>query len=372
MEIVFLTATTFIYQSRRDLFIDSIEQKYKVHLWSMNIIYDLNYELCDELSNVHHLSSIQELETKFGEIKGKKIIITDLSLKHLSKVYKIIKRNKIDIIYISKNDFQNYITNKSKLIYENLNIVQKLKIILKKSSLIEKIINTKKYGFSCYDYFLSEYNYYPISTKKYIKIHHVKYDEYLGELSKRPIISKKYAVFLDSYIPFHPDILEHDSSQSVEPIKYFKLLNDFFDFIEKKYDVEVVISSHPKAEYTDEIFNGRKIIKYNTPNLIQYSEFVIAHATTSIINVVLASKPIVFIFYDEMLRKGTRRWTISTIEYSKMLEASLVNIEETFKFNLNINSYIYNKFKYDYIVNRKAEDVGNKKIIIDFLTQYFT
>ena len=217
------------------------------------------------------------------------------------------------------------------------------------------------------DYCLTIRNLGGRPAKRYHYIHHIKYDSYLESIKNHSIVNYKYAVFVDSNLPFLSDIIDSRGEKSVEPNKYFNLLNNFFDYLEKKYNLKIIIAPHPKADYDNSIFKQREIIKYKTDNLIKNSEIVITHDSTSIINAVLSKKNLVFVYYNEMLETGTKDWALRTIEYSKILKAPLVDLEKEFNLNLNINNKIFDKFVSNFIINKKKKKFSNEDIIIDLL-----
>ena len=127
-------------------------------------------------------------------------------------------------------------------------------------------------------------HFYPIgvNTKK-IWLHLLDYDIYLKYREEGADMTLgRYAVFLDEYIPFHPDY----QSMGVEPPasadEYYPKLCTFFEFIEKKFDLRVIVAAHPRSNYdlTKKYFGDRQVIKGKTTQLVKDSVFVIAHAST--------------------------------------------------------------------------------------------
>ena len=51
---------------------------------------------------------------------------------------------------------------------------------------------------------------------------------------------------LDNYLPFHPDF---GTGSLIEPEEYYVPLCHFFDHLERKYDVRIVIAAHPRSSY---------------------------------------------------------------------------------------------------------------------------
>jgi hypothetical protein len=143
----------------------------------------------------------------------------------------------------------------------------------------------------------------PITEKTvFIDCHALDYDVYLrNEAEGKPRgISGKYAVFIDMYVPFHPDYellgLEYECTVD----DYFPPLVAFFDLIESFTGCEVIIAAHPKAEYErhPDFFAGRKIIRNETINLVKYSDFVMTHSSTALNYAVLYGKPLLLLTQD--------------------------------------------------------------------------
>jgi hypothetical protein len=133
-----------------------------------------------------------------------------------------------------------------------------------------------------------------------IRAHTLDYDLYL-ENKDTVDDQEDYAVFLDEYLPYHPDFL----IETIGPIhlnaeQYYRTINKFFSEIEKKFGVRTIIAAHPYSRYDlkPECFPGREIIKGRTVELVKRSKFVFAHMSTSINFAVLYKKPILFLTTD--------------------------------------------------------------------------
>ena len=116
---------------------------------------------------------------------------------------------------------------------------------------------------------------------------------------------KDTAVFLDQELISKGGSVE-DYTISLE--EYNKLLNNFFDMLEKKTNLEVVIALHPRNK--ENLFLKRKCYQNKTCELVRKSNIVIAHYSTAISFAVLFYKPILFLTCNGF--KGT--WTQKYIE----------------------------------------------------------
>lgn len=142
---------------------------------------------------------------------------------------------------------------------------------------------------------------YPVDRKKFtetIWIHTMDYDLYLEEQrcsSSEP--EQNIAVFLDEYLPFHPDRLYDGVKGPSEPEEYYPMLDKFFGRVENELKLEVVIAASPRSEYEKkpDYFNGRRCIKGKTPELVRKSRLVMMHDSSSITYANLFQKPVMFL-----------------------------------------------------------------------------
>jgi hypothetical protein len=175
---------------------------------------------------------------------------------------------------------------------------------------------------------------------------------------------KKQIVFIDQYMPFHNDFKLNGES-GVNPEKYYKSLNNFFDFLEKKYEASVVICAHPSAEkYKDfNFFNGREIVYNKTSEYVQTAFGVVSHYSTALSYSVMAGKPIILITSDEFNKKYIEGPKIIEL-YHAILNAPIVNIdhigEPCFK---DIDKKAYGQFMYSYLTTELSHNHPNSEII---------
>lgn len=203
---------------------------------------------------------------------------------------------------------------------------------------------------------------------KIIEVNSFDFDKYIETKECAKILGNKYCVYLDEYLPHHPDF-EMLNIKTIESTAFYNKLNDFFDFIEKKYDMEVVIAAHPKAEKYKEkdFFNNRKVFFNKTANLTRYSEFILAHCSTSISFAVLNNKPVLFLISDAI--KNIMPYYFNfIIGFSKTLGSKFINIDEDFCENIEIskpNDLKYLEYKYNYLTSQKSEMRVSSEIFIE-------
>jgi len=198
----------------------------------------------------------------------------------------------------------------------------------------------------------------PITKKTNILFsHYFDYDLYLKEIQKPLFLDKKRCVYLDSFLPFHPDA---DSKQIISPDKYYQPLCAFFDFLEKEYHVKIIIAAHPRSDYETRIdyFGGRKVVKGKTAELVRNSGVVMAHESASISFAILFKKPLIFVTFDEL--SGTING--KTINFmASFLDKKPINLSGNFKIDWDkemiINEEAYRNYRNKYIKEEKIEDL---------------
>lgn len=203
---------------------------------------------------------------------------------------------------------------------------------------------------------------------KVIPMNAADYDQYqkINSGNLAPIVSGRYAVFLDIYLPYHADAKVVGWS-SVKPDAYYASLNQFFALLEKKYNIEIVIAAHPRADYrTLNPFNGRRIFHGRTPELVKDADFVISHSSTSQSYAILNQKPIVFIYTNEMLSVYRYTYMNEIYDAARHLNAAIYNIDEISNSEqITIKAAdpeCYESYKYNYLTSPESEHVLTQEI----------
>tara|TARA_B100001142_G_C14344785_1_gene659475 strand:+ start:859 stop:2040 length:1182 start_codon:yes stop_codon:yes gene_type:complete len=193
-----------------------------------------------------------------------------------------------------------------------------------------------------------------ISTKsKVVHIHANDYDIFLKDNKEsKPELNYRYAVFIDQNLAHNTDPLITGTGRVVTEQNYFPSLKKFFDQIEKKYDIRVVIAAHPRAsqDNASNFYGDRDIFYGNTLPLVRESEIVLLHYSNAVNFAVLYKKPILF-FTTKELDSSFRKPAIDSLAAS--LNKSIYNIDSQDSFDLafemEVNHEIYRDFKENYI-----------------------
>jgi len=123
--------------------------------------------------------------------------------------------------------------------------------------------------------------------------HGYDYDLYLA--AKDGAKRDGTAVFLDEYVPFHPDYLRRGHEPYSTAERYYPELRGFFDAFERATGLTVVVAAHPRSSYEKhpDYFGGRRVVRGRTVELVRDSDAVIAHSSTALAFAVLFRKPVV-------------------------------------------------------------------------------
>lgn len=207
-----------------------------------------------------------------------------------------------------------------------------------------------------------------------VNINYFDYDNWLACKSEADLVKEKYCVFIDQNLTDHPD-LEICGLKAPDRIKYFSSLNKFFYEVERKYNLKVVISAHPKAlgYFANNPFEGRRIFYNSSCVLVKHSEFVLTHQSTAISYPILFGKPIVFLNSLE-IKKAMSDFYYYTEYLSEYLNCCLVLLDE-WSDQKDIKFYIdyvkYDEYKFKYLTSCFTEKETSKRLfynkIIDLL-----
>ena len=220
--------------------------------------------------------------------------------------------------------------------------------------------------------FLHQIYEFTVSSSKAVSprylIHHPDYEAYIRDA--QPILTDPYILFVDVFYPLHPD---HSFAPLVtaEWVNgYRSLMMSFFDYLEKKYGLPVVIAAHPKARYTGDEFGDRKILSGKSGNLIRHASIVISHESNSLSYISLADKPVAFVYPDTYKRH------MASLNYITKLAAlcgkEAYNLNET-RFEDIVIERIPDKIRKHYvdsfITSAEAGDMTNADIFIRILNE---
>jgi hypothetical protein len=214
-------------------------------------------------------------------------------------------------------------------------------------------------------------NFYDYESANIVEINYYDYDLYLASANEKRLIESDYCVFLDQYLPHHPDF-EIVNLKTIDENEYFPQLNKYFDYIEKKYNLKVVIAAHPKAlKYKSENpFNNRLIVYSQTCLLVRDAEFVMTSNSTSLSFALFYKKPLVFITSVAQKKKMCLHF-----EFTNYL-ATILNCTVILFDNFNdytiiktVDQQKYDDYKYKYLTSKISEKSPSNEIFISSIQQ---
>lgn len=133
--------------------------------------------------------------------------------------------------------------------------------------------------------------------------HSYDYEEYLKSGIENRIIEEKYILFVDTAVTNHPEYIyrgDHvfETQEVIE--EYYKNMCHFFDVVEEKYKLKVVVAAHPRSHFKGDEFQGREIILGESQSLIAGAERIFTGPSMSIAFMALYQKPFALISTEEL------------------------------------------------------------------------
>lgn len=212
---------------------------------------------------------------------------------------------------------------------------------------------------------------------KFLIVHSNFYEEALEKKATERVVPQKYCVWLDSYIPYHPDLTQIPGAY-VNAESYYQALRKFFHWIQNEYGIKVVVAAHPRSDYNEhkDAYEGFEIYKFCTCVLVRDAEFVLSAASTSFLYAVMYKKPILFI-YQTALMNGLPTHILFMDKLSKEVGTRPIYIDGEQQMDrtnidklLLVNEEEYQRVANEYIkenFNGKIEGKSYKQQIISFL-----
>jgi hypothetical protein len=205
-------------------------------------------------------------------------------------------------------------------------------------------------------------------TSRVVPINFFDYDRYIDTRDRRDgaLVQGRYAVFLDSNLPFHSDLTFCGHRDRIDPVDYYRSLNRFFALLERTYGISIVIAAHPRADYDAARFEGRRIFRLSTAELVRDAEFVLSHASTAMSFAVLNCKPIIFIYTAGMAAAYERSFIRAMRCFADYLDCPLYNIDELKDGQQVVvrrpNLECYERYKYNFLTSRLSESTPTQEI----------
>lgn len=354
MKIIFLTSTPIPKHFGKMLNLKQFENyKTTVEIWSLaNLFLDTreinlyykNRNLKFKYKNHIKINTLNSLNQKLKENK-KNIFI------HLSKYHQLVndnflidKLNFFKIKYLATNfDPRNLFYSFGDIVKFPIRFIKRK--IRYKNFLPDAVITSGLKGYRDAKIFFPRSHIIDIPSIK------IKWKK------EKKIIKKKYICFIDENVGFSPDASLLKITQCKNISLYYENLNNFFDKIEKWYNLKIIICASGKHIYKNKkkFFKNRKIIYGKTLELIQHSEFIIAHGSLAIDQALVSKKHILLIDEISLTNNKRKDW----IYYDHFLKNKRLycdqivknDIDKLLKSNLNY----YKIYVENYLKNKKTK-----------------
>jgi len=346
-----------------------VKNGWKVDYWNVQNIFYKN-----KLNNSYEKCKISKINNfKFNNIVSlfRRILITEHSyyvdfldnsfLSFILRKILYLKNNKrilIDSANYPALDIKNF---NLKLIFNQLKFslfVKSIKILM---LIISRKIMLKFLNTNIYIHLVSGKLSRISSEKLYgkglqLKSHSFDYNIYLENISKKKYLDK--IVFIDQDWPMPFELAIRGGKKFVTFDKYWKSLNIFFDYLENKFNKQVIIARHPRANKNIKISN-KKVVYNFTDQLIKYSFLNITHTSNAIQFALLYKKPLLIISTNELEQNKYTAVYSDILALSKSLSKSVLNIDRFSEIQLlkemEVNNQIYNTY-----INNYIKEIGSK------------
>jgi len=196
---------------------------------------------------------------------------------------------------------------------------------------------------------------YPLSDRQIIYTHSFDYDRYLQNMNlprDNSIPDYEYYVFLSCSTWDVHDYLLSGIKAVINKDEYEEIIVKAFDFIEDKTGKKIIIAAGPKASDSEDVYNGRPYIGFNTEQLVKYSAGVICHYSGAINFAVIHNKPICFTTIRKL--DNDKYFTRFVNAYADELGADINYIDTDRDLNSLIEKdvFYYNRDKFDNYANK--------------------
>lgn len=386
--IIFFVVSPFNVRDYQRFGIEILQQNdFKVEVWDITpILLPIFYKSyippdSFDYEGLTLFSKKLELYNKIAVLKDSDFVINIIpyNLKSLW-IYKVLSKSGADYAVFMANAIPSIYHGKSKLLI----YCKKLKKMFKTSPK-----NTLNYIFQKLPFYLFGvkpakiilaggekclvYHYPTDANTEVLWAHTLDYDLYLKERNN-PSIERSIAVFIDEYLPFHPDYIVAGIKPYVTPDRYYFLLNNFFKLIENQLGLEVIIAAHPRSHYENhpDYFEGRKWIRGQTIKLVKDSKLVLSHGSAALSFANLFCKPVTFLTSSEyykspegpFIREMAKRFGKKPIIIDK-------DNDIDWKFELTVDKNHYDNYRRDYIKTKHSEDLPFWQIVANRLKEGF-
>ena len=190
------------------------------------------------------------------------------------------------------------------------------------------------------------------SSGKPILGHSLDFDLFLkaSRTNQKRAFEEKYLVFLDEDFVFHIDYQLLGIKPPVSPENYFSEVNFMLKSLAQKLNLKPIVQLHPTANRRiSKKYYNFEISEHETAQVVQNSDLVISHDSTSLQFAVMFQKPVILLETSEMVKNKFYHTQINN--FSKALSATVLTIDDfpIDKIAPKICNISYQSYKEDYI-----------------------
>lgn len=378
MKVIFLCNQKLNSSFYYTLYVETIKRYFETEIWDLS--WWLSNNNCIVRNQILEKNTVaihngKEFEDSIACVnqEGLVIFLTATDMSGFAEIGFFLKKYNAKVACIDKEHIGCEIQQKSCFDYRRM-LPFKRKVItyMKQSVAIRKLLHFIRYKNIKFDYALLPRNVFPETNKTFIPFHYPECSEdYLYSFydRKKEIENKGYAVFIDTAAAVHPGIA--NVGLKVDAESYFEITNRYLDRFEEKNQIEVIVAAYPKLTYEKGTFGHRKIVYGETQKLINSASVVLAHSSSSLVYAILLKKPIVFLYYNEMLRdEALSQFAIGAMERAKLLGQPCDEMKNDCTTEFTVDESKYISFAEEWIIAKSKKDMSNEEIIIDFLKKY--
>lgn len=371
-EIVIVSQAPLTPQIARNTYFDQfVKNKYTVDFWDLSQLLHPGMKFVDEYNDEHVLKIFNCEELKqFVKLNGNKdkIYIFDFDPNEdNNSIFNIFLEYKCYCIRLDMYANTTVYEPLSKRIVSLFDIKNIVLLPWKLKNLKNRLFPKFKTNFK-FNKILSSC----VFSNRTDEINHPDYDEYILNQMPSPLTAP-YFLFIDTNFGFHPDLKYiHKLTDSIDIRAYYLSLNNFFDFLESKYKIPVVIAGHPKLNLNDNRYGKRKVIKYQTLPLIRNASYVIAQVCNTFSWITLLDKPVALVSTDSYLKITPIKRSI--IRLSNIFKIKNYNLDKI-PFNRiefkRISKDLRHEYIYQYLTSKNTEKLSNINILKNIFSSIY-
>lgn len=351
--IIFLNPHIWDVNIWQALEIDKFKKKFNIALFELGHL--LNKQMVNSFpnkvksKNIIRPKSLDSFKlyifSLFKKYKGKKILLVNgvnsFNLKSFL-LLRFLSSQNINIIHINNPGIPTHsIINKS--FYERFSEAIDFKYVYftirkKAFNYLFSFLNFKKF------YYLISGTIQKKEFKNSKKINGVCWDfnkKKISNFNKK----KNFAVYVQSSLNTGDAPILGPNQIKLKKEEWLKKLNKFFDELEKKSNLKIVISAHPKSHHNvKRFFKNRQVYFHKTQELIYKSKLVLIENSSAISFVIKYLKPALMIYSNQHVSKSYYRDQFFYI--SKLTGIYTHNVEHSLKTVFKKKKILINKKKY--------------------------